>query len=303
MSDLEKATPGAPATRPTTVKEMVNMDYVKQKFRDILGQNAAGFLASVANISNSPELKSCDPSTVLSAALVAASLNLPIDPNLGFSAIIAYNSRQKDGSYKKSAQFQVMYKGLIQLALRSGQVKTINVAKVHEGQLVERNLLTGEIAFDEKAKTSDKVVGYVAYIRLNNGFEKTLYSTVEEITAHGKRFSKTFAFDSSIWKKDFDAMASKTVLKMLISKYSPLSVDMMMVDAVRYDQGVVRSDENLEITGVEYPDNAEDATVIHENLEAKFNAPEAAEKPSEGAGEQPDLGEKPKANKKGDKLF
>lgn len=143
------------------------------------------------------------------------------------------------------------YKGFIQLAQRSGQFKTISATPVFEGQLVEQNPLTG-FQFDFTKKTSEKIIGYASYFQLLNGFEKTLYATVEELQAHGGKYSQTYKKGYGLWKDDFDAMAIKTVLKLLLSKFAPLSVDMQR--AVITDQAIVN---NVDTQDVTYVDNEE----------------------------------------------
>ena len=155
--------------------------------------------------------------------------------------------------------------------MRTGQVKFVANEVVHEGELVKHNKFTGEYVFDEDAKKSDKVVGYMAYIRLNNGFEKTVYWTVEECKAHALRYSQTFKKGYGIWKDNFDAMALKTVLKHLIKKYAPKSVEVL--SAITDDQSV--SNENGEAA---YRDNEPDE---QPNTAATENAKKKAEKVKE----------------------
>jgi len=227
-----------------TIKGFFHRDDVKSKFNELMGNRSAQFITSVLSVvNNNNYLKNASPESVFSSALMAATLDLPVNPNLGFAYIIPYGQQ---------AQFQVSYKGLIQLALRSGQFKTISVTPVYEGQIKQQNPLTG-FEFDWSNKQSDKVVGYAAYFSLINGFEKTMYMTVEEIQAHGKRFSKTYG--NGVWKTDFDAMAQKTCLKLLLSKYAPLSIEMQK--AVIADQSIIRDVENME---VEYVDSGQDVS-------------------------------------------
>jgi recombination protein RecT len=219
------------------IKQMFNNDDIKKRFDEMLGKRSSAFITSVLQIVNSSEmLKDADPMTVYSAAATAASLDLPINPNLGFAYIIPYNVKQKDGSYRVEAQFQMGYKGFIQLAQRSGQFKTISYSPVYEGQLVEVNPLTGNV-YDWNKRNGDNVVGYVAYFKLINGFEKSLFMSFEQLRQHGLKYSQTFKKNYGMWKDDFDAMASKTVLKLLIAKFAPMSVEMQT--AVIADQAVI----------------------------------------------------------------
>ncbi|MBQ6757980.1 MAG: recombinase RecT, partial [Selenomonadaceae bacterium] len=176
-----------------------------------------------------------------------AALKLPINPSLGFAYIVPY---------KNQAQFQIGFKGMIQLAMRSGQYRMLNSSSVREGQIKEIDFETGEIIRGEKI--SDKVVGYVAYMELINGFRKTLYMTVEEIKAHAEKYSQSYAYDlrygkrSSVWSMNFDAMARKTVLKRLLNYYGIISIDQQsaaLATALQTDQAVITED------GLRYLDN------------------------------------------------
>lgn len=227
---------------PATVKHLLSQTNVKSKFEEILRERANAFTANLAvMVNNNAALSKCDPMSVISAAVVAASLDLPIDPNLGFAHIVPYGEK---------AQFQIGFKGFIQLAMRSGQYSRIGVTEIYEGQLLDENPLTGEYTFDFKAKKSETIIGWAAYFKTVNGFEKTLYWPVEKIKKHGLRFSQTFKKGFGLWKDDFDSMAAKTVLKALLSKWGVLSTEMQ--NAVKFDQGVVKSVETQE---VEYLDN------------------------------------------------
>ena len=236
------------------VKSLLTNEELKKRFNDILGKKSGQFLGSITSlVSSSTAFNDCDPNSIISAALIAATLDLPINPSLGFAYVIPYNSR--DG---KKAQFQAGYKSFIQLALRSGQYRTINAIPIYEGEITIANRLTGEVVLDETKKVSEKVCGYAAYFRLLNGFEKTLYMTVEQLQAHGRKFSKSYSNDTSLWKTDFNSMALKTVLKMLLSKYGILSVDMQK--AIEVDQAVIRQDETPEY--VDSNDQASEAIIL-----------------------------------------
>jgi recombination protein RecT len=233
-----------------TTKQFFQRDDVRSKFNELLGNRTNQFMTSLLSIvNNNSYLKNANPESIYTSAMMAAALDLPINPNLGFAYIIPYGQQ---------AQFQIGYKGLIQLALRSGQFKTISVTPVYDGQLLEQNPLTG-FKFDFANKTSDKVIGYAAYFSLINGFEKTSYMTVDEVQAHGKKYSKTYS--NGTWAKDFDAMAQKTCLKLLLSKYAPLSIEMQK--AVVADQSVIKNVEDME---VEYVDNGGDLTALIEDV-------------------------------------
>lgn len=241
------------------VKAYFESPVVQQKFKELLGKRSTQFVTSVLQIvSNNKLLANAEPQSIFNAAATAATLDLPINQNLGFAYIIPYNEKQSNGSYSTVAQFQIGYKGFIQLAQRSGQFQTIAAAPVYEGQLIDENPLTGFV-FDWKAKKSDIVIGYAAYFRLLNGFEKTLYMTTAQLKQHGQKFSQTFKKGFGLWKDDFDSMAQKTVIKLLLSKFAPLSVEMQM--AVISDQAIVKDAETLD---VQYIDNEEPKPVDKE---------------------------------------
>lgn len=243
-------------TPALTVKSLLSQANVKSKFEEILRERTNAFTANLAvMVNNNAALSRCEPMTVISAAVVAASLDLPIDPNLGFAHIVPYGDK---------AQFQIGFKGFIQLAMRSGQYQRIGVTEIYDGQLIEENPLTGEYVFDFKAKKDETIIGWAAYFKTINGFEKTLYWPVEKIEKHGKRFSQTYKKGFGLWKDDFNAMASKTVLKALLSKWGILSTEMQ--SAVRFDQSVVKSVENQE---VEYIDNDLISEAFDEPVKAK----------------------------------
>jgi recombination protein RecT len=242
-----QAAPPTPPAKPngkSSVKGFLTSNEVQARIKEMLGKKAAGFTASlISSLNSNALLAECVPATVLSAAMKAAVLDLPIDPNLGFAYIIPYRDNRKG---IVEAQFQIGYKGFIQLAQRSGQYKTIAAVPVYEGQLIEENPLTGN-TYDWKGKKSEKVVGYVAMFSTINGFQKEWYMPVDELKKHGQRYSQSFRKGYGLWKDDFDAMATKTVLKLLISKYGPMSIDMQQ--AVVADQAIIEGEAN------EYPDN------------------------------------------------
>ena len=241
--------------QPQTLQQLMNSGAVMKKLNDVLGseKKAASFVSSVISVANGNSmLRNCNPMTILGSAMVAATLDLPVVPTLGLAYIVPY---------KGQCQFQLGYKGLIELAERSGQFKNIIDEVVYEGQLVKKNKFTGEYEFDEESKISDKVIGYMARFDLVNGFSKTIFWTKEEIDSHAKKFSQAFrAGKNSPWATDYDAMARKTVLKALFTKYAPKSVAIQQ--AIKFDQSVVKpndslTDEDLQIDSydVDYVDN------------------------------------------------
>lgn len=197
----------------------------------VLGEKKDAFVTSLVSVvGNDANLQKCNPMSVIYAAMKSVPLGLPIENNLGYSAVIPYG---------ENASFQIMRNGWVELAMRTGQVKNIANEVVYEGELVKQNRFTDEYVFDESKRSSDKVIGYMAYIKLLNGFEKTVYWTVEKCKTHALRYSQTFKRKSGIWVDNFDAMALKTVLKHLIVKYCPKSSELQA--AIRDDQTVTNS--------------------------------------------------------------
>lgn len=261
-----------------SVSALVSKEEVKKKFGDVLGKKANGFIASLITASKN-DLKDVEPNSVLKSAMTAATLDLPIDKNLGFAYILPYSNR-KTGI--KEAQFQLSYKGYIQLAIRSGQYKTINAIEIYENEIARTNRLTGEVEFNtnEDQINKEKVVGYMAYFKLINGFEKAIYMSKEEMESHAKRYSQSYSskkdwvVKGSLWTTDFDAMALKTILKRLISKYGIMSIEMQT--AVLNDQSTI--DENNNPVYVdnqifeEIEENANKTTIdMNEVVDTEFN--------------------------------
>jgi recombination protein RecT len=237
-----------PASVTQMVKHLLAKDDFKKRFQDMLGEKSAGFMSSVVSyVSSDINFQEVDPVSIVSSAAIAATLDLPIDRNLGFAAIVPY--KQKGGIGK--AQFQMMYKGFVQLAIRTGQYSRMNVSEVYEDELAGFNPLTGDITFTDMDTWEqrghgniNKIVGYYAYFKLLNGFEQGFYMTKKQIEAHGKRYSRSYDSQYGKWKTDFDAMAKKTVLKLLLSKWGILSIEMQK--ALGADQAVVSQDGEYE---------------------------------------------------------
>lgn len=243
----------------------------------VLAERKGEFINNLtAVVANDAKLQACEPVTLMYAALKATALRLPLDPNLGQAYIIPYkNNRER----KTEAQFQIGWKGFIQLAIRSGQFQAINTTDIRDGELQGYNLMTGEVNVQAVADRENKpVVGYLAYFKLTNGFAKSLYMTAEEIEQHATRYSQSYRGkfkDSSLWATDKDAMAKKTVLKLLLNRYAPLSVDMQ--NAVQADQSVLRGDGKLN-----YVDNSRDQlTEVAESAMAEDVESEDVDTPEE----------------------
>ena len=188
------------------------------------------FVSSITSaVATNPMLQECDPATILSGALLGESLNLSPSPQLGQYYLVPFNNTKKGC---KDAQFQLGYKGYVQLALRSGYYKRLNVMAVKQGELVSWNPLTEEITLnlmdDELAREDAPSIGYVASFEYLNGFSKTIYWSREKMEAHALRYSKGYSAKKgyTFWEKDFDAMAYKTMLRQLISKWGVMSIDL-----------------------------------------------------------------------------
>lgn len=236
------------ATLPK-LKNMLSSQQVMNNLTAMLGTKAQGFATSVlSTVNNNKLLQNADAGSIYTAAMLAASLDLPINPNLGFAAIVPYG---------KTAQFQVMTRGIVQLAIRSGQYERITNAVVHEGELVKYDPFTDAYEFDASKRTSDKVIGYMAYFKTVSGFEKYYYMTKDEALAHGKKYSQTAKKGYGLWIENTDAMGLKTCLKLLLSKFGVLSIEMQR--AFNFDQAVVKGNinnvEDIDTLEAEYVDN------------------------------------------------
>lgn len=217
---------------------------------DVLGERKGSFVNNItALVANNALLQDCDPYTVMFAGMKATALNLPLDNSLGFAYVLPYKDNKRGITV---AQFQLGYKGVKQLALRSGQFSVIpNATDVREGELVSRNRLTGECKFnfvdDDEEREKLPVIGYVSYFKLLNGAESTFYMSLKEMETHALRYSQTYRSTNpkvkaaSKWTTDFGDMAKKTVVKLNLSKNAPLSVE--MADAIKADQSVMYSQD------------------------------------------------------------
>lgn len=240
-----------------TLKGMLESAAYKKKFEEMLGKKAAGFMSSIIAVTNNNNyLMKADPATVIGAAAQAAMLDLPINQSLGFAYIVPY---------KGAAQFQLGYKGYIQLAQRSGQYVDIGAKTVYEGELEYENRLLDKFKFGDR--TGDKVIGYLAYFCLTNGFEKMLFMTLDEMQEHAKKYSQSYKGGTDKWGlADFDVMAEKTVLKRLLSKFGPLSIEsVQMSQALSNDGGVISMNKDGEF----------DVDFSGETIDAEYDEPTA----------------------------
>ncbi len=231
------------------MKSVINAPSVQEQFQNALGDHKDAFVASLIDLfTGDKALQTCKPAAIIAEALRAATLRLPLNKALGFAYIIVFNNSVKndDGSWSKipTPTFVPGYKGYIQLAMRTGQYRTINADFVYEGEMRKVSKLTGEIALDGEKK-SDKIIGYFCYFELLNGFNKTLFVSVEDMAQYALRYSPSFkgknkpSAEALIklaqanqpstkvgWEGNFNDMALKTVIRRLLSKYGYLSVEM-----------------------------------------------------------------------------
>ena len=273
-----------PATGLQAFNQTITNPSTQKYLADVLGERKGSFVNNLtALVANNANLQECQPLTVMFAALKATALNLPLENSLGMAYCIPYKDNKKGITV---AQFQLGYKGFVQLSLRSGQFKVIpSATEIKEGELKSRNRLTGECVFDfidddnERAKA--KTIGYASYFRLLNGAESTFYMSVEEMEAHALRYSQTYRSkyanvkQSSKWTTDFDEMAKKTVIKLNLSKNAPLSVEMQ--DVIRADQSIQYKENEYEyVDNVDMEQQMVDAQKAQEvaNKFADFDAPE-----------------------------
>jgi len=257
------------------LKTALSAESVREQFRNALQDSAPLFIASLIDIYGSDRnLQECEPAAVIMEALKAATLRLPINKNLGFAYIVPYRNRGK-----AEPQMQIGYKGLIQLAMRTGEYRYLNADVVYEGELKSYDKLTGHMDLSGERK-SNEVVGYFAYLELLNGFSKAVYWTKEQVIEHAKRFSKSYSSQYSPWQTDFDSMALKTVLRNLITKWGIMSVE--MVQAVDRD---IEADAQREIN--EYANSEELDIVDGEVLDEEQEPPKEQESPGKQATKPP----------------
>lgn len=264
-----------------TITNVKTQEYLKS----VLGEKKQAFVNNLtALVSNDKALQACEPMTLMFAALKATALDLPLDNNLGFAYVIPFKDNRAGTTL---ATFMMGYKGVTQLAIRSGQFKNINVTDVREGELKGRNRLTGEVEVewiaDDKERSKAKVVGYMGYFKLLSGYEKTTYWSIEELEQHGVKYSQTYRKGYGVWKDNFDSMAKKTVVKLMLNKGdAPMSVEMQK--ALKYDQSVILDEDG----NCRYIDNSK--PTAEEKLEAiaaKEQQIEDAQVVNETTAEQP----------------
>jgi recombinase, phage recT family len=261
-------------TNELTHKHFFNSPAVKQKFSEVLDGNGQQFVASLLSIvTNNNLLAKATNESIMTAAMKAATLKLPIEPSLGMAYIVPYNRNEKQGNTWvkiNEAQFQMGYKGFIQLAQRSGQIRNINCDIVYKEEFLRYDKVYGTLHLKEEQVDSGEVEGYFASLELINGFRKMIFWKKEKVIAHAQKYSKTY--DKQIgdfkpgtpWKTEFDAMAQKTLIKELLSKYAPLSIELQ--------EAIMADNEDSNVNEVK---RAKDVTPPEsDNLSDLLGAPE-----------------------------
>lgn len=257
-----------------THKHFLNSPAVKQKFSEVLDGNGQQFVASLLSIvTNNNLLAKATNESIMTAAMKAATLKLPIEPSLGMAYIVPYNRNEKQGNTWvkiNEAQFQMGYKGFIQLAQRSGQIRNINCDIVYKEEFLRYDKVYGTLHLKEEQVDSGEVEGYFASLELINGFRKMIFWKKEKVIAHAQKYSKTYDkqigdFKSGTpWKTEFDAMAQKTLIKELLSKYAPLSTELQ--------EAIIADNEDSNVNEVK---RAKDVTPPEsDNLSDLLGAPE-----------------------------
>jgi recombination protein RecT len=223
------------------INSLLDGEKMRARFNEILGARTPQFISSIVAVVNADtSLQKAlyeSPMTIIQAGLKAAVFDLPIDPSLGYAYIAPFNNskKQADGTWTKKAEatFMLGWKGMHQLALRTGAYKTINVIDIREGELKSYNRLTEEVDVefidDEIKRESLPVVGYLGYYKLVNGAEKTIYMSVDKIKKHEEKFRKGKEMGKG-WRDDWDAMARKTVYRQLIGKWGVMSIEYQRAD-------------------------------------------------------------------------
>lgn len=284
MADIKTSTTILTQGKPKFSVALQSEGY-KQLINNTLGDPkvAQRFIANISSVvANNSTLQKCEPASILTAGFQAESLNLPLNQSLGYAYVVPYGDK---------AQFQIGYKGLIQLAIRSGQYIDIDTFTIKDGEYKGRDKNTGRPIFefieDDGVAESKEVIGYMATFTLLNGFTKQLYWSKEKTVKHAKQYSKSFGNGSrtDLWTNQFDLMAMKTVLKQLLSKYGLLSVELQQ--ALEADQAVIDEKGNKEyVDNTDYQENTDTGEIIKEDSEDVKKAKEVMEKRNKAKQEQ-----------------
>lgn len=245
-----------------TFSAFLATDAMKRKVNEMVGgEKGQQFVTAIISaVSANPQLAECDNASIVSAALVGQALNLSPSPQLGQFYMVPFNDSKRGC---KVAQFQIGYKGYIQLAIRSGQYKKLNVLAIKKGELKKYDPLNEEIEVElienEEDREKEETIGYYAMFEYLNGFRKTLYWSKEKMEAHAIKYSMGYRAKKgyTFWEKDFDGMAYKTMLRQLISKWGIMSIDLTMQKALESDMAVINDNGTYD-----YVDNGTETEVI-----------------------------------------
>jgi recombination protein RecT len=228
--------------QPKNIVEYIKLDSIQESAERALGTGGRQFLTSILSFANSnTAIMECEPRSVYAACLTAATLDLSVNPNLGQAYILPYKNKGV-----MQAQFQIGYRGFIQLSIRSGEFQRIGANEVYDGQLAGYDDFSGEPIFDFNAGQQGEIIGYMAYFQLTNGFRKVSFMPKEKVEKHAKKYSQSYKANFGPWKDNFDGMAKKTVLKLLLSKFAPLNTEMQR--ALEEDQKVADEYADNKIT-------------------------------------------------------
>lgn len=219
-------------TMAMALNELLDSDGIRGRINELLGKRAPQFVGSLVSMvnadANMQQVFREAPITLIQAGLRAATYDLPIDPGLGYAYLVPFKNKQKDGSTRMEASFIMGYKGMYQLAMRTGAYKKLNVIDIRKGELKKYDRLTEDIEIefieDEEAREKAEIIGYCGYFRLVNGMEKFVYKTIKQIEAHELKNRKG-QYMGKGWRDDKDAMCRKTILRMLIGKWGVMSID------------------------------------------------------------------------------
>jgi recombination protein RecT len=276
-----------------TFTAYMNGDAVKNQINEVVrGKNGKRFISSIVSaVGNNPALQECENPSIVSAALLGESLNLSPSPQLGQYYMVPFKDNRTG---TKVAQFQLGYKGYIQLAIRSGQYKKLNVLAIKKDELIRFDPLNEDIEVniieDTNEREKAETIGYYAMFECVNGYRKAMYWSKEKMKAHAVKYSQGYAADLkkgtrwTFWSKDFDGMAYKTMLRQLISKWGPTSID--MENAIDSDMTVINEDGThtyVETTPVEQTENEAYEEVVEQTVEETENVPEEKKNNEEAA--------------------
>lgn len=261
----------------TMLNALLDSEGYRKRFDELLGKRAPQFISSIISTVNADsKLQQAfvnAPVTVIQAALKAATFDLPIDTTLGYAYIVPYNNKKEDGRFQMEATFIIGYRGMLQLAMRTGAYEKINVVDVREGELKRYDRLTEDVEIefveDEDERETLPIVGWCGYFRMTNGMEKTIYMTRRQIERHEEKNRKG-KYMGKGWRENFDAMAAKTVLRRLIGKWGLMSIDYQRADAATLAAaqaiatGKFDDNDEPDVITPEYTISDEDAALVAE---------------------------------------